>query len=172
LSTGKIKKEEIPAEVLSQYIGGKGLAAWYCYKEIKPGIDALSPENKLMFFVGPLTGVFNVFSRHLIAAKSPQTGTFSDSYAGGWFGAELAKAGWLGIILEGKAKHLSCLKIEGGAPLEDEELAGKSVYEADVVWDYRVPTGPAGRSWCASPSATTVPAGSGRCGRGVLRGRA
>ncbi len=148
LSSGKIKKEEIPAEVLAKYIGGKGLAAWYCYQEIKPGIDALSPENKLMFFVGPLTGVFNVFSRHVIAAKSPQTGTFSDSYAGGWFGAELAKAGWLGIILEGKARQLSCLKIEGGkAVLEDaRQLAGKTVYEVDELFkDYRVATiGPAG----------------------------
>ena len=50
--------------------------------------------------------MFNVYSRHVIAAKSPQTGTFSDSYAGGWFGAELAKAGWLGIIFEGRAKSL------------------------------------------------------------------
>jgi aldehyde:ferredoxin oxidoreductase len=148
LTSGKIKKEEIPAEVLAQYVGGKGLAAWYCYKELKPGIDALGPDNKLMFFVGPLTGVFNVFSRHVIAAKSPQTGTFSDSYAGGWFGAELAKAGWLGIILEGKAKHLSLLKIEGErAVLEDASgLAGKSTYEVDELYkDYRVATiGPAG----------------------------
>ena len=148
LSSGKIKKEEIPAEVLSAYIGGKGLAAWYCYKEIKPGIDALGPQNKLMFFVGPLTGVLNVFSRHLIAAKSPQTGTFSDSYAGGWFGAELAKAGWMGIIFEGRAKALSLLRIDGDkATLEDaRELAGKTTYEVDELYkDYRVATiGPAG----------------------------
>jgi len=148
LSSGKIAKEEIPADVLAQYIGGKGLAAWYCYKELKPGIDPLGPENKLMFFVGPLTGVLNVFSRHVIAAKSPQTGTFSDSYAGGWFGAELAKAGWLGLILEGRAKTLSLLRIEGGkATLEDASaLAGKSTYEVDDMYkDYRVATiGPAG----------------------------
>jgi aldehyde:ferredoxin oxidoreductase len=148
LTDGSTKKEKIPAEVLSKYIGGKGLAAYYCYQEIKPGIDALGPDNKLMFFVGPLTAVFNVYSRHVIAAKSPQTGTFSDSYAGGWFGAELAKAGWLGIILEGKAKHLSCLKIEGErAVLEDaRKLAGKTVYEMDELYqDYRVATiGPAG----------------------------
>jgi aldehyde:ferredoxin oxidoreductase len=148
LSSGSIKKERIPGEVLSQYIGGKGLAAYYCYKEIKPGIDPLSPENKLMFFVGPLTGVLNVYSRHLIAAKSPQTGTFSDSYAGGWFGAELAKAGWLGIILEGRASSLSLLRIEGEkAALEEAgHLAGKSTYQVDAEYkDYRVATiGPAG----------------------------
>jgi aldehyde:ferredoxin oxidoreductase len=148
LSAGTFKDEVIPAAVLEQYIGGKGLAAFYCYTELAPGIDPLGPENKLMFFVGPLTAVFNVYSRHVIAAKSPQTGTFSDSYAGGWFGAELAKAGYLGIIIEGTAKKLSLLKIEAGVvSLEDAgHLAGKSTYDVDEMYkDYRVATiGPAG----------------------------
>jgi aldehyde:ferredoxin oxidoreductase len=180
LSSGKIRKEEIPAEVLAKYFGGKGLAAYYCYKEIKPGIDALSPENKLMFFVGPLTGVLNVFSRHLIAAKSPQTGTFSDSYAGGWFGAELAKAGWLGIILEGKAKQLSLLRIDGDkAVLEDaRQLAGKTTYEVDAAYkDYRVATiGPAGEKLVkfaivANDSTRRQRAGvAGRGGMGAVMG--
>jgi aldehyde:ferredoxin oxidoreductase len=180
LSSGKLRKEEIPAEVLAKYFGGKGLAAYYCYKEIKPGIDALSPENKLMFFVGPLTGVLNVFSRHLIAAKSPQTGTFSDSYAGGWFGAELAKAGWLGIILEGKAKQLSLLRIDGDkAVLEDaRQLAGKTTYEVDAAYkDYRVATiGPAGEKLVkfaivANDSTRRQRAGvAGRGGMGAVMG--
>ena len=148
LSDNSFKDEAIPADVLRHYIGRKGLAAYYCYKEIKPGIDALGPENKLMYFVGPLTAVFNVYSRHVIAAKSPQTGTFSDSYAGGWFGAELAKAGYLGIIFEGRAKELTCLKIDAGkVSLEDaRHLAGKTTYEVDEMFkDFRVATiGPAG----------------------------
>jgi aldehyde:ferredoxin oxidoreductase len=141
-------REDIPMEIVSKYVGGKGLAAHYCYTEIKPGIDALGPENKLMFFVGPLTGVFNVYSRHVVAAKSPQTGTFSDSYSGGWFGAELAKAGLMGIIFEGRASTLSCLRIDGETvSLEDaRHLAGKTTYEVDEMFkDYRVATiGPAG----------------------------
>ena len=180
LTNRSIKKEKIPVEVLSKYIGGKGLAAYYCYKEIKPGIDALGPDNKLMFFVGPLTGVFNVYSRHVIAAKSPQTNTFSDSYAGGWFGAELAKAGWLGIILEGKAKSLCCLKIDGdAATLEDAaHLAGKSTYEVDEQFkDYRVATiGPAGEKLVAfaivaNDSTRRQRAGvAGRGGMGAVMG--
>jgi aldehyde:ferredoxin oxidoreductase len=148
LSAGTFKDEVIPETVLEQYIGGKGLAAYYCYREIAPGIDPLAPENKLMFFVGPLTAVFNVFSRHVVAAKSPQTGTFSDSYSGGFFGAELAKAGYLGIILEGRAPKLSLLKIDSGkVTIEDAgHLAGKGTYEVDALYpEYRVATiGPAG----------------------------
>src|SRR5208337_2148830 len=113
LTRGTCSSEDIPEIVLQQYIGGKGLAAYYCYKEIPPGIDALAPGNKLMFFVGPLTGVFNVYSRHVAAAKSPQTGMFCDGYAGGCFGEELAKAGYMGIIFEGRAERLSLLRIEG-----------------------------------------------------------
>jgi aldehyde:ferredoxin oxidoreductase len=101
-----------------------------------------------MFFVGPLTGVFNVYSRHVIAAKSPQTNTFSDSYAGGWFGAELARTGYMGIIIEGKAAHLVYLKIDGKKiSIEDaEEFAGKTPYEVDAAFkDFRVAAiGPAG----------------------------
>jgi len=148
LTAGKIAKEQIPPEVLAKFIGGKGLAAHYGYREIPPGIDAFSPQNKLMFFVGPLTGVLNVFSRHVIASKSPATGTFSDSYAGGWFGAELAKAGLMGIIFEGRAAKLSVLRIDGqSAVLEDASaLAGKTTYEVDAMFpEYRVACiGPAG----------------------------
>ncbi len=148
LTRGTCSSEDIPEIVLQQYIGGKGLAAYYCYKEIPPGIDALAPGNKLMFFVGPLTGVFNVYSRHVAAAKSPQTGMFCDGYAGGCFGEELAKAGYMGIIFEGRAERLSLLRIEGDVvQLENaEHLAGKSTYEVDGIYrDYRVATiGPAG----------------------------
>lgn len=148
LSNNSFKEEEIPPEVLDQYIGGKGLAAYYCYKEIKPGTDPLGVDNKLMFFVGPLTSVFNVYSRHVIASKSPLTGTFSDSYAGGWFGAELARTGYMGIIFEGRAKSLVYLKIDADkVSLEDAgHLAGKSTYEVDASFkDFRVAAiGPAG----------------------------
>jgi len=148
LTDGSCKEEQIPPEVLRNFIGGKGLAAYYAYKELKPGIDPLGIENKIMFFIGPLTGVYNVYSRHVIAAKSPQTNTFSDSYAGGWFGAELARTGYMGIIIEGKAANLVYLKIDGKKiSIEDAgDLAGKTPYEVDAAFkDFRVAAiGPAG----------------------------
>ncbi len=141
LSRGTFREEEIPEEVSRRYIGGKGLAAWYGYREIPRGVDPLAPENKLLFFIGPLTGVFNVYSRHVIATRSPATGTFTDSYAGGWFGAELAKTGYTGIIFEGRADRLVYLKIDGEQiSLEDgAALAGKSPYEVDAMFpEHRV----------------------------------
>ncbi len=143
LSHKSVSEEEISREVLETYIGGKGLAAYYAYRELKPSLDPFSPENKLMFFIGPLTGIFNVYSRHVIASKSPMTNTFCDSYAGGWFGAELAKTRFIGIIVEGKAESLVYLKIDGDRiSIEDgKELAGRNAYEVDDRFrDFRVAT--------------------------------
>jgi aldehyde:ferredoxin oxidoreductase len=148
LSNRSFSEEEIPPQILEKYIGGKGLAAHYAYRELKPGIDPMGVENKLLLFVGPLTSIYHVYSRHVLAAKSPQTNTFSDSYAGGWFGAELAKTRYCGIIIEGKADSLVYLKIDRSKlSIEDAgHLAGKDPYEVDALFkDYRVATiGPAG----------------------------
>jgi len=148
LSNRTFKEETIPDNVLHRYVGGKGLAAHYAYREIPPGTDPMGERNKLFVFVGPLTSVYHVYSRHVMASKSPQTHTFSDSYAGGWFGAELARTRYAGLIIEGKADDLVYLKIDGPkVSIEDaSHLAGKDPYEVDALFgDYRVATiGPAG----------------------------
>ena len=53
LSNRSYKIEEVPNDVIENYIGGKGLAAYYLCKELEPKIDPLSQANKLMFFIGP-----------------------------------------------------------------------------------------------------------------------
>ena len=56
LTDGTSAVESIPREWLKQYIGGRGLAARYLYDEMDPRAEPLSPENKLIFATGPLTG--------------------------------------------------------------------------------------------------------------------
>ena len=56
LSSGHWSVEEIPEEWRREYIGGRGLADRYLYEELDPTVDPLSPENKLIFATGPLTG--------------------------------------------------------------------------------------------------------------------
>ena len=72
LSEKSVVEEYIPVKVTEKYIGGKGLAAYYLYQELKPKIDPLSPENKLLFFTGLLIGLPG-YSRHVVASKSPLT---------------------------------------------------------------------------------------------------
>lgn len=135
LSEKSIKEEHVPTKVTGKYIGGKGLAAYYLYKELEPKVGPLSSENKLLFFIGPLIGLPG-YSRHVVASKSPLTDIFCDSYAGGRFGVELAKAGYSGIIVEGRSDSLVYLMIEdGNSSIEDaENLKGKTPYETDAFF--------------------------------------
>jgi len=174
LSEKSIQEECVPAEVTEKYIGGKGLAAYYLYKELKPRIDPLSPENKLLFFTGPLIGLPG-YSRHVVSSKSPLTNTFSDSYAGGWFGVEMVKAGYCGIIIEGKADGLVCLRIEDRDWSIEEvaNLAGKTTDDTDAFFrGYRVAAiGPAGERLVRFACIINDSVGPGRrgvAGRGGL----
>jgi len=150
LTEKRIEEEEIPAKVIEKFIGGKGLAAYYLYREVKPGTDPLGPENKLAIFTGPLTFIYPSFARYVVASKSPLTKTFSDSYAGGAFGIELRKTGYMGIIIEGKADELVYLKITKDeiAIKDGRGLKGKTTYEvARAFKGYSVLTiGPAGEN--------------------------
>ncbi|MFC1861208.1 aldehyde ferredoxin oxidoreductase N-terminal domain-containing protein [Chloroflexota bacterium] len=56
LSNGTIKREVIPEEDVTMFLGGRILGDMILYNELAPGIDPLSPENKLLFCTGPLTG--------------------------------------------------------------------------------------------------------------------
>jgi len=57
LTTGKIIKEPTPPEVVRDYIGGRGLGAYFLFKEVPKGADPLGPENKLIISSGPLSGL-------------------------------------------------------------------------------------------------------------------
>jgi len=104
LTTRSITTEKLSYEFCRQYIGGAGFVAYYLWKELKPGIDALGPDNKLIFALGPVSGIqLPGAARYCIGAKSPLTGTIAKSESGGFMMAELKRAGFDAIIVEGKA---------------------------------------------------------------------
>lgn len=103
LSNGKIQKQPTAAYA-DKWLGGRGLNTRILYKELRPGIDALAPENVLIFSVGPLTGsMFPGSGRVEVAAKSPVTGIQGMSNLGGYWGPELKYAGYDSIIIKGKS---------------------------------------------------------------------
>ena len=105
LTTGKVNREEIPDEDIQMFLGGRVLGDILLYRELAPGIDPLSPENKLFFGAGPLTGTqAPASSRYVVHCKSPLTGLYLSALAGGYFGPELRKAGHDVIAIEGKAE--------------------------------------------------------------------
>jgi len=56
LTKGKTVAQEYSSEMAANFLGGRGFAIKILWDELKPGIDALSPENKLVYATGPLTG--------------------------------------------------------------------------------------------------------------------
>ena len=56
LTDGKITKEPLEEELAHKYVGGRGFTIKHVYDELKPGIDPLGVENKLIFAPGPACG--------------------------------------------------------------------------------------------------------------------
>jgi len=115
LSNRSVESERIPDEWLESYIGGKGIGARYLY-EMAPGTDPTSPENVLLFMLGPLTGFTPGEQRYAAITKSPLTGAFLDSYSGGSFPARLAGSigPHLGIHVTGAAEEPVVLTVSDG----------------------------------------------------------
>lgn len=117
LSTESVESEPIPELWRRRYLGGKGLGARYLYEELAPGTDPLAPENVLLFVLGPVSGLLPGEARYAAVTKSPLTGAFLDSYAGGEFPRRLAGAlgDHLGVLVEGAADEPVQLVVEGGS---------------------------------------------------------
>ncbi len=105
LTSGTIKKEQLNLDDAVKFLGGRGLGTKMLIDEIDANVDALSPENKLIFAAGPLTGTNTpTGGRYMVITKSPLTGTVASSNSGGFFGAEMKFAGYDMIVLEGKSE--------------------------------------------------------------------
>jgi aldehyde:ferredoxin oxidoreductase len=97
------------------YMGGSAFASYYLLKMLKPGTDPLSPDNVLVFATSVVTGVpISGFNRYTVAAKSPLTGYFGESEAGGYFGPELKFAGFDALVITGRAANPVYLHIQDG----------------------------------------------------------
>jgi len=132
LSAGTVRRESVPERWRRRYLGGKGLGARYLYDELEADTDPLGPQNRLCFALGPLSGYLPGETRYAAVTKSPLTGTFLDSYAGGSFPETLAGAlpGCLGIVVEGAAEEpVSLIIDEEGARLEPAENWGADTVE-------------------------------------------
>jgi len=95
LTSRSSRSEKIPDELHDWWLGAKGLGAYYLAKELEPGIDPLSDENKLIFATGPYQGTgISSAGRMAVITKSPLTGIFLDSYIGGDIGHVVKRAGF------------------------------------------------------------------------------
>jgi aldehyde:ferredoxin oxidoreductase len=136
LSSKSTSEETLDELFCRRYIGGTGFVAYYLWKELKPGVDALSPDNKLIFALGPISGLqLPGAARHCVGAKSPLTGGLAKAEVGGFWAAELKRAGYDAIIIEGKAEKPVYLWIQDGeVTIRDAtHLWGKETKETQVA---------------------------------------
>jgi len=135
LTNEKTETRELKEEEVDMFIGGIGLATKILVEEMDPLVDPLSPKNVLVFMTGPLTGTMIPSSgRYVVAAKSPLTLAWGEAHASGFWGVELKKAGFDGIVLKGKATSPVYLWIHNGeAEIRDaEHLWGLSTIDTDI----------------------------------------
>ncbi|MDP3166758.1 MAG: aldehyde ferredoxin oxidoreductase family protein [Hydrogenophaga sp.] len=136
LTAGTVKSEPLNTEWARAYIGSRGLGSKYLVSEVDPKVDPLSPENKIIWATGPLTGTMaSTGGRYTVITKGPLTGAIACSNSGGYWGAELKMAGWDMIIFEGKSPKPVYLYInDDEAELRDAgHLWGQSVWKTEEV---------------------------------------
>lgn len=134
--TGKILRVNLtdktvsvsPTDPYKEYLGGMGIANKIMYDEVPAGTDPLSPENKIVFAVGPLTATgVPLAGRTTIASLSTYTTDHQvvDAHTGSMIGAAIKKAGWDAIVIEGASDEPVYLKID------DDDV---EIKPADQVW--------------------------------------
>ncbi len=106
LTEGSINEESFDENFAKKWLGTRGFGIYFLLREMDPKVDPLSPENKMIFSTGPLTGTSApTGGRYMVITKSSLTGYIAMANSGGFFGAELKFSGWDAVIVEGKADH-------------------------------------------------------------------
>jgi aldehyde:ferredoxin oxidoreductase len=107
--------EELGESLYRKYLGGSALGAYLLLRDLKPGIDPLGPENNLVVMTSVINGLpLSGANRYSVLAKSPLTNGFGESEAGGYWGPELKRAGFDGVVVHGKAEKPVYLYIHDG----------------------------------------------------------
>jgi len=179
MSDLKARFEDLPSEW--QILGGRGLSAQILTREVKPTIDPLGPEAKLVIAGGPVAGTLAPScGRISVGGKSPLTSGIKEANAGGPAAQKLDRLGIRAIIVEGQAKPgaLHLLKIDkGGARFESAD-AYKGMKNYDLAAKMRekfgdkigmISIGPAGER-LSTAAAVTFTDKDGDCSRHAGRG--
>jgi aldehyde:ferredoxin oxidoreductase len=131
LKSKTFQEETVPDSVFDHYLGGKGLGIYLLMKENPPGVDPLSPQNNLIFCLGPITDTRIYGScRHGVFTKSPLTGIFSESYSGGKAAEPMSRTGYDAFLFEGASGEPVWIEISDQRVIfhDARELWGKETY--------------------------------------------
>jgi aldehyde:ferredoxin oxidoreductase len=139
LTASTVKKTRVNLGDARNFLGARGLMTKLLWDRMEPQTSAFSPDNQIMFFTGPLTGLLSG-NRTIIRFKSPLTATttglnlMGHTSSGGNWAPELKYAGFDGIIVKGRAEAPVYIYVKDGeAEIRSaEHLWGHSVFETEV----------------------------------------
>jgi len=113
-----------------RYGGGGALAAALLLQEVPPGADPLGPENVVVLASSILAGApAPGLSKHLLAAKSPLTGSAGEATSVSPFGTAFATAGLDALVIRG-ASSTPVVLVVGSGTVEFRD--------ADDLWGLEV----------------------------------
>lgn len=177
LTTGAITDYPIKDEDRRMYMGGKSLAAKIIFDLLPKKTEAFSEENLIVITTSPLTGTGSPSSsRFNVSTISPLTGLLASSNCGGNFGLQLKRAGYDGLVIEGKSQEKVYIEIT------DEKLEIKN---AKHLWGMttsqtqaalgnksigKFVIGPAGENMVRYAAIISDERAAGRCGVGAVFG--
>ncbi len=175
LSSGKAESRPLDDEV-KLYIGGKGYGARLLYDLTPAGVDALGPDNVMIFGTGPYNGTFGPQStRFTVTTKSPATGAIANCACGGDLAVQIKKCGYDFIVIRGKAEKPVYLNITednteikdashlwGMTTMETQDALGKKGGKAVI--------GPAGENLVKFAAIISGDRVAGRSGVGAVMG--
>ncbi len=145
LTSGKVTTETPPETFYRRYLGGRGLAAFYLLREVPPGTRPFDPANLFILAPGVLGGApVAGASRAGAASLSPLTGGLGSAEGGGFWPAELKRAGWDAVIVKGRAPRATWILIDDdrvelrdasawvGKPTAEVEAAIKAIVKKET----------------------------------------
>lgn len=181
LTSGKTRTKEIPEAFCRKFLGGNGFGIKFLYDYTRPGIDPLSPDNVLVFAVGPFCGTpIPTSSKYVVQAKSPLTGFQGEATSSSFWASAFRRTGHDALLIRGRAKKPSYLFIDDDdVELRDaKEVWGKDALETESIIreeigddNVRVATiGPAGENLVRFALIANDGRFAGRTGMGAVMG--
>ena len=165
-------------DIARLYIGGKGYGTRLLYDMTEPGIDALGPQNPLIFATGPLNGsVAPQSNRFAVVCKSPLTGGIGNATCGGSFAYALKRARIDVLVVRGSSPSPVRIEIEGDDDRvrfhDARDLWGMGTYETQERLGRKkahAVIGPAGENQVLYAGIVSNERIAGRTGVGAVMG--
>ena len=182
LTVGRTWVEGLPEGEWQKVLGGAGYGAKVLDEEVPASVKPYDPENRIIFAVGPIQATSVTGSaKFSIVGKSPQTGIFGETAAGGDWGIALKRAGYDALVIQGKSTDPVYLRInDDKVEIRDaKHLWGRDAFETndriqEELQDKEVEVAAIGQAGENRVAIACVVVGkhsfAGRCGMGAVMG--